>query len=353
MVTISLVLRGAAWQMHGQNRYLVSVLAVALTATAAQAAEKSQVSCTSGDLVRRVVVEVGDLNTSLPCEVIYWKDKEAPGERRVLWNARSDAAFCDQKAAGLVNKLSTAGWQCDGGGQLNNANLTPAVPAPAATLPAAVEPAAPAPATQAPATNAAAAPAPSPSDSWNAQNAARTLEPAAAPALQNQALAPRAANGTNAAPSGTQNFQTAAVAPAAPSPAAPSSAAAPVDQLETVIQANLASLNQSVDGDFKAKIGDFGDLNADGIDDAVVFFNYESSTADFTQFVAAYLYNGESYHLAATKPVGGTDLAVREVVVEDIVQGAIQLKLQLNDSSQAGDRRAAMVLKDGQLVETE
>jgi hypothetical protein len=348
MVTISLVLRGAAWQMHGQNRYLVSVLAVALTASAAQAAEKSQVSCTSGDLVRRVVVEVGDLSTSLPCEVIYWKDKEAPGERRVLWNARSDAAFCDQKAAGLVNKLSTAGWQCDGAGQLNNANLAPAATAPVTTSPATVEPAAPAPA----ANTEAAVPAPSPSDSWNTQTAGRTLEPAAAPALQNQVLAPGASNG-RAATGSTQNFQTAAVAPAAPSPAATSSAAAPVDQLETVIQANLASLNQSVDGDFKAKIGDFGDLNADGIDDAVVFFNYESSTADFTQFVAAYLYNGESYHLAATKPVGGTDLAVREVVVEDIVQGSIQLKLQLNDSSQAGDRRAAMVLKDGQLVETE
>jgi len=145
----------------------------------------------------------------------------------------------------------------------------------------------------------------------------------------------------------TENVQTAALPPA------DTSAAAPVDQLESVIQNNLASLNQSVDGDFQAKIGDFGDLNNDGIDDAVVFFNYESSSADFTQFVAAYLYNGESYHLAATKPVGGTDLAVREVVVEDIVQGSIQLKLQLNDSSQAGDRRAAMVLKDGQLVETQ
>ena len=143
------------------------------------------------------------------------------------------------------------------------------------------------------------------------------------------------------------DLQTAATTPE------PATTPASTEQLQSVVETNLASLNQSVDGDFEANIGQFGDLNNDGIDDAVVLFDYQSSTADFTQFVAAYLFNGENYHLAATKPVGGTDLAVRKVEVEGIANGSIQLRLVLNDSSQTEDRRAAMILKDGQLVETE
>jgi hypothetical protein len=106
-----------------------------------------------------------------------------------------------------------------------------------------------------------------------------------------------------------------------------------------------------VDGDFVANIGEFGDLNRDGLDDAVVFFDYQSSTADFTQFVAAYLFNGEGYHLAATKPVGGTDRNVRKVEIESISDGTIWLRQQLNDPTQPGASRATMVLRDGQLVE--
>ncbi len=330
--------------MPGQYRCLPAFLLVTLSAASAHAAEKSQYTCTSGDLVRRVIVEVGDLSTSLPCEVVYWKDKEAPGVRRVLWTAGSDAAFCDGKAAGLVDKLSSAGWRCDKNGENVQANAAPA---------ASVQPAAPAPSsTTVPTLDAATVVPSEPSAAPDAGSQPQTtaaLSTDVQPAASSEAptLPAPAPSSEPSAREGTEDLRTAALAPSSPT------ASAPIDQLETVIQANLSSLNQSVDGDFQAKIGDFGDLNADGIDDAVVFFNYESSTADFTQFVAAYLFNGESYHLAATKPVGGTDLAVRQVEVETIVNGSIQLRLLLNDASQTEDRRAAMVLKDGQLVEIE
>lgn len=324
--------------MFGLYRCLPAALLVTVGAATAHSAEKSQFICKSGDLVRRVIVEVGDLSTGLPCEVVYWKDKEAPGVRRVLWNARSDAAFCDSQAAGLVDKLATSGWNCDRNGEAIEANAAPAAPA---------QPVAPAaPVTAVPAVDAATAPATSaPAPELGAlqqQTTAALTTTAQQPAPAVPALTPAPSASTTAEP----DLQTAAIAPGTAS-----STAAAIEQLQTVIQTNLASLNQSVDGDFQAQIGDFGDLNNDGIDDAVVFFNYESSTADFTQFVAAYLFNGESYHLAATKPVGGTDLAVRKVEVETIVDGSIQLLLVLNDASQSENRRAAMVLKDGQLVE--
>lgn len=306
------------------------ILALTFGAAAADAAEKDVSICTNGDLVRRVIIDVGDLNTGLPCEVVYWKDKEAPGVRRVLWNARSDAAFCDAKAAGLVDKLTSSGWRCDRNGEAAASTVT----APSAALPPAPTPI---PAPTAPATAAVPkATVPSVDAATVANSTAVVPQPSpatTAPSAQLPATAPA---------------QTAALAtPAAPAPAEAAG------QLQTVITENLTSLNKSVDGDFKAQIGQFGDLNSDGIEDAVVFFNYQSSSADFTQFVAAYLFNGESYHLAATKPVGGTDRAVQAVEIESIVDGSIQLKLQLNDASKTENRRAAMVLRDGQLVEIE
>ncbi|MDH3658995.1 MAG: hypothetical protein OEU92_03020 [Alphaproteobacteria bacterium] len=326
--------------MLGMYRCLPAILLVTFGAALAHAAERSQFTCTSGNLVRRVIVDVGDLSTGLPCEVVYWKDKEAPGVRRVLWTARSDAAFCDGKAKGLVDKLANAGWRCDNNGEAVQTGT------PAANV---AQQAAPTPApssTTVPTLDAATV---APTETAPLQPQPQTPQPQTTAALSTTAPATSTSTAPSAtgATTGATDVQTAAVTPET-TPIAP-----PIDQLQTVIQGNLASLNQSVDGDFQAQIGDFGDLNADGIEDAVVFFNYESSTADFTQFVAAYLFNGESYHLAATKPVGGTDLAVRKVEVEDIVNGSIQLRLLLNDASQTEGRRAAMVLKDGQLVETQ
>lgn len=333
--------------MPGLYRCLPAIFLITFGAVTAHSAERSQSTCTSGSLVRRVVVEVGDLSTALPCEVVYWKDTEAPGARRVLWNARSDASYCDAKAAGLVDKLNGAGWNCSSDGQAAAAAPSVAAPAPTAAAPS----------------NNTAAPNSAPSETAaastgdvqgvDAATVARVeptlpaAEPQQAPGAGVAATPSAPAPVPAAEPEANTDLQTAAVEPNA------AASLGDVDQLQTVIQANLSSLNQSVDGDFEAQIGDFGDLNNDGIDDAVVFFNYESSAADFTQFVAAYLFNGENYHLAATKPVGGTDLAVRQVLVEEIVNGLIQLRLVLNDASQTEDRRAAMILKDGQLVETE
>lgn len=305
--------------------HLPAILAAGFAAGAAQAAEKSHYNCRSGEIVRRVVIEVGDLATSLPCEVVYWKDTEAPGVRRVLWNAKTDAGFCDDKAAGLVDKLATSGWQCD----LSGAG-------------APTEQAAVAPASQ-----------PAGTDSSADSESVSSLD-AAAPQPSATPLPSNATEGSSTTPSWadpaarSNETETAAIEPAAAPPS-------PVitEQLRGVIAQNLESLNKSVDGDFEAEVGQFGDLNADGLDDAVVFFNYQSSNADYTQFVAAYLFNGDSYHLAATKPVGGTDRAIEKVEVEDIVNGSILLRLQLNDASQTEDRRAAMTLKDGQLIEIE
>lgn len=314
-------------QMPRHLLSLPAILALGFATATANAAEKNEYTCRSGETVRRVVVEVGDLGTGLPCEVVYWKDSEAPGVRRVLWNARSDARFCDTKAAGLVEKLNNSGWDCDGGGetaalgQPSSATQQPES-RPVETTPNATVPAV---------------------DAATVAKDLRSTEPAlASPAPTSQ---PEAT--TSPALTDTTSTQTAALTPTTPLQEQAT------EQLQAEIAQNLESLNKSVDGDFQAEVGQFGDLNADGFDDAIVFFNYESSTADFTQFVAAYLFDGDGYHLAATKPVGGKERAVEKVEVENIVDGSILLKLHLNDASQTGSRSAAMTLKNGQLVEIE
>lgn len=303
-------------------RHLVRLsagLALALFTAPAYAVEKSEYRCSNGNLVRRVIIEVGDLATSLPCEVVYWKDVEAPGVRRVLWNARSNAGYCESEAAGLVDKLTKSGWRCDKDGASVQAKAQ-----------ATEQPSQPSAATSGTATATvpavdAATVAGAPSEP--------SLSPSTDPSTQGSSTA--------------GETQTAAAVPSVA--ASPASTA----RLQAVISQNLDSLNKSVDGDFEAQIAQFGDLNSDGFDDAIVFFNYQSSSAESTQFVAAYLSNGDSYHLAATKPVGGTDRAVKEVEIENIVEGSIQLKLHLNDALQTESRQAAMVLRDGQLIETE
>lgn len=67
--------------------------------------------CTMGELARRVVVERSG-SAPVPCEVAYFKDSEAPGERQVLWSADNDAGYCDARATEFVARLESLGWQC-------------------------------------------------------------------------------------------------------------------------------------------------------------------------------------------------------------------------------------------------
>ena len=68
------------------------------------------ISCTYGDLSRKIEVVYSDPGQSVPCEVIY--DKSAEGTIETLWRANNEAGYCEARAAGLADKLSGMGWQC-------------------------------------------------------------------------------------------------------------------------------------------------------------------------------------------------------------------------------------------------
>lgn len=114
-----------------KGKHVAAILVIAIPGLAlAQDAGKYQ--CTYGDLVRRVEIYT-EPGVTVPCEVHYFKDTEAPGASEVLWRAQAEAGYCDAKAAELVAKLEGWGWSCN----------APAAAAPADAPPAADQPAEP------------------------------------------------------------------------------------------------------------------------------------------------------------------------------------------------------------------
>lgn len=80
----------------------------------ALAQDSGKYQCTHGELVRRVEI-YAEPGATVPCEVHYFKDTEAPGESEVLWSAQAQEGFCEQKATEFVARLEGWGWDCGAG----------------------------------------------------------------------------------------------------------------------------------------------------------------------------------------------------------------------------------------------
>ena len=95
------------------------VLSILPIGAFAEAGDKYE--CTVGDLVRRVEI-MYETGMTLPCEVHYFKDTEAPGESQVLWRAMNEEGYCETKVAGFIEKLQSSGWTCTGGSSGHDAS---------------------------------------------------------------------------------------------------------------------------------------------------------------------------------------------------------------------------------------
>ncbi len=65
------------------------------------------------DLQRRVQI-IRETSEPVPCEVVYFKDTEAPGEGTALWNAANDPTYCQTQAEAFIEQLEGWGWSCEG-----------------------------------------------------------------------------------------------------------------------------------------------------------------------------------------------------------------------------------------------
>jgi len=73
--------------------------------------------CSFGELQRRVEI-LTEPGVSVPCEVHYYKDTEAPGEKQVLWSADSQEGYCEAKTEEFIAKLEGFGWDCGQGSEV-------------------------------------------------------------------------------------------------------------------------------------------------------------------------------------------------------------------------------------------
>ncbi len=93
--------------------FLTTMLAALLPGlTFAQDTQKYQ--CTHGELQRRVEI-LYETGLTVPCEVHYYKDTEAPGELQVLWRAINQSGYCEMKTQEFIARLGELGWSCSQG----------------------------------------------------------------------------------------------------------------------------------------------------------------------------------------------------------------------------------------------
>lgn len=114
-----------------KGKLLITLIALAAPALVL-AQDTGKYQCTHGDLVRRVEIFT-EPGVTVPCEVHYYKDTEAPGETQVLWSAQSEAGYCQSQAQAFVAKLEGWGWSCGAGAESAQApEMAPSAPEPEA-----------------------------------------------------------------------------------------------------------------------------------------------------------------------------------------------------------------------------
>jgi len=99
---------------HDMNNRLFLTFLMSLIPGLVCAEGSETYQCTYGDLQRRVEI-LRETAAQVPCEVHYYKDSEAPGERQVLWSATNEVGYCENNAEELVAKLEGWGWDCGQG----------------------------------------------------------------------------------------------------------------------------------------------------------------------------------------------------------------------------------------------
>ncbi len=106
------------------NDKILAIFLAALLPSLSMAQAPHDYQCALDKLQRRIVIFY-ETGVTVPCEVHYFKDTEAPGETQVLWRALNEAGYCERMADNFVGKLRDLGWTCGpGGGSAAEAPVT-------------------------------------------------------------------------------------------------------------------------------------------------------------------------------------------------------------------------------------
>ncbi len=292
--------------MNRSTGSAVAGLLLLAAASPSQAQSPLDRRCTSGDDVRRIEIRFADDQDSLPCRVIYRPEAESDTVGIVSWRGIRDLGTCEAQAREIVDRLTDEGWTCT---------------------------------------------SEDPEDATSPEN------------LSEAAL--REPDGTGDEPSGTTEPEPLATIEGPPpsedldpparlvdNPDLPD----PPTDLAAMIEQDLARLDTTLDGALEAQLAGHGDVNDDDLDDALVIYTYISPQPAHRQFLAVYLFDGETYRLSATRSVGGNVNGTTGARVEAVDRGVIHLSLQAFEPGDdaccpSGRRVLALALRDLDLVE--
>jgi len=91
-----------------KNSTLLSAVLVTTFAGTAIAEQTKTTICKNGNLERKIEVTYPERDDAV-CEVQYTKGDDM----KVLWSAKADRGYCDEKATAFIEKQQGWGWQCD------------------------------------------------------------------------------------------------------------------------------------------------------------------------------------------------------------------------------------------------
>jgi hypothetical protein len=278
----------------------LSVLAVAVSSMITGHGGAQDVYCQRNELMRQVEVQFAQDGDGLPCQVI-WHDAVGSDQGRLVWRSNSELDFCTEKARELVHQLIDRGWTCEA-----QVVATQDRSAPALTV--RLEPDPP------------------------ETDAALPLRPEPEP----------------------------------PEPAAPSAGGADEEPprpdravLEAALERDVERLDQlagPVRGGFEVNMARLGDLDGDGIEDAVALLTHRPDGAPPSYHLLAYVFDGQTFQPVARLALTEMQAEFTEAELQDIVDGVIELVLHVPEAGDpaccpSGRRRASFILRDQQLVD--
>ena len=319
---------------------VVGTLSLIVVSTLAGPVHSEEFQCRRGDLVRRVELQFGNDADRLPCQVVYWKDQESPGEPRVPWKADHDLEFCVVKAREMVDGLQSAGWSCGGAAQ----------PSQDAAELDAIEP------SEGSSRGQAAQLAPPPPD-----DAADRIAPSEESSREQAAqLAPPPDDAANRiAPSAGPSREPAAQL-TAPPPDDAANGAATSDQatLQAALDRDIRRLEElggASAGRFKPEMTTLGDLDRDGVPDGAVLLTHRDDDGGSSHHLLAYLFDGNTFRPVARLNLESYYQNVASVALGEIADGGIELLLHTRRADDpaccpSGRRNATFELRDGQFV---
>ena len=243
---------------------------------------------------------------------VIWQDAAGSDRSRLVWRSSSQLHFCTEKARQLVHELIDKGWTCE-------AQVTGSEARSDAALTVRLERAAP--------------------------NLDAALPPRAGPDAD-AALPLRAAS-----------------EPAAPAEPARGSAAEPprADQalLRAALERDVARLDQLAGParrGFELEAARLGDLDGDGIEDAVALLTHSPEGAPPSHHLLAYAFEGGTFQPVARLALTRKEAVATQMELQDIVDGVIELVLHVPRPGDpaccpSGRERARFVLRDQQLVD--